>query len=156
MPAWNKARGLFFKHPVGYTLFEILLTLGIIAIALGVTTPLITGALSESPAEELVNDIQNLATATHRDTVADGEGRRIRITDTGLQGAEGGVVLPEGWELEVRRFGETRFRKPGEAEFWEFNGAGICEPMDLLLTDGEESMVLGFDPLSAEVMSDER
>ena len=156
MRASNKASGAAIKCPAGYTLFEILLTLGIIAIALGVTTPLITGALSESPAQELVNDIQNIASGTHRDAVENGEARRIHVTDTGLQGAEGGVVLPEGWELEVRRFGETRFRKPGEVEFWEFNGAGICDPLELQLTDGEESMVIGFDPLSAEVISDER
>jgi len=155
MSAWNKARGLGVKNPAGYTLFEILLTLGIIAIALGVTTPMITGFLSESPVETIVAEIQSVATATHREAVADGEARRISVTGQGLRGVDGSMALPEGWELQVRRFGETAFRKPGEAEFWEFNGAGICEPLEIMITDGEESMLLGFDPLSAEVLSDE-
>lgn len=155
MRVWNNPQAGVWHRASGYTLFEILLTLGIIAIALGVTTPMITGSLSESPVETIVTEIQEVATATHREAVADGEARRIHLTDTGLQGAEGGMVLPEGWELEVRRFGETAFRKPGEAEFWEFNGAGICEPLEMMITNGEESLVLGFDPLSAEVLSDE-
>lgn len=155
MPAWNKARGLGVKTTPGYTLFEILLTLGIIAIALGVTTPLITGSLSDSPGEKILIQIQEVATATHREAVADGEARRISVTGEGLRGVDGSVALPGGWELLVRRFGETAFRKPGESEFWEFNGAGICEPLEIMITDGEESMVLGFDPLSAEVLSDE-
>ncbi len=152
-------RGLSESHlrHEGYTLFEILLTLGIIAIALGVATPLIMSSLTGSPTDATIEKIQMVATATHRAAVGEGQGRRIRITAVGLQSADGGnVVLPEGWELQVRRFGESRFRKPSEAEFWEFNGAGICEPLELILTDGEESIELAFDPLSGEVLSDEK
>ena len=157
MPGWIEGRRRIGARRAGYTLFEILLTLGIIAIALGVTTPLVMNSLSSSPMEEVVEEIQEIATATHRDTVASGEARRIRITAEAIQGMDGGVtLLPEGWELQVRRFGETGFRKPGESEFWEFNAAGICEPLDLLLGDGEESMLLSFDPLTGEVLSDER
>ena len=152
----ERRRG-FASRRAGYTLFEILLTLGIIAIALGVTTPLVMNAMSSSPVEEVVEEIQEVATATHRDAVASGEARRIRVTGEGMQGMEGEiVVLPEGWELQVRRFGDTRFRKPADVEYWEFNAAGICEPLDLLLADGEESIRLSFDPLTGEVLSDER
>ena len=154
---WTEGRGAFASLLGGYTLFEILLTLGIIAIALGVTTPLVMDSLSNSPVEEVVAEIQDVATATHRDAVGSGEARRIHVTGEGIQGMDGGIaLLPEGWELQVRRFGETGFRKPGESEFWEFNAAGICEPLDLLLADGEESIQLSFDPLTGEVLSDER
>ena len=156
-PGWIERHRGFASRPAGYTLFEILLTLGIIAIALGVTTPLVMNSLSSSPVEEVVAEIQDVATATHRDAVGSGEARRIRVTAEGIQGMDGRVaLLPEGWELQVRRFGETGFRKPGEAEFWEFNAAGICEPLDLLLADGEDSMLLSFDPLTGEALSDER
>jgi hypothetical protein len=155
--AWNKGKAGGSSQLEGYTLFEILLTLGIMAIALGVTTPLVMSLLSVSPAEAIIIEIQEVATATHRDAVAGGESRRIHVTCKGLQEAAGGsVLLPEGWELQLKRFSETRFRKPGEAEFWEFNGAGICEPLELMLSDGEESIRVAFDPLSAEVLSDEK
>ena len=157
MPGWIEGRWRIAARRAGYTLFEILLTLGIIAIALGVTTPLVMNSLSSAPVDEVVEEIQEVATATHGDAVASGEARRIHVTGAGIQGMDGGVaLLPEGWELQVRRFGETGFRKPGESEFWEFNAAGICEPLDLLLGDGEESMLLSFDPLTGEVLSDER
>ena len=154
---WTERRRAFASLLGGYTLFEILLTLGIIAIAIGVTTPLVMNSLSNSPVEEVVAKINDVATATHRDAVGSGEARRIRVTGEGIQGMDGGIaLLPEGWELQVRRFGESGFRKPGESEFWEFNAAGICEPLDLLLGDGEELLVLSFDPLTGEVLSDER
>lgn len=156
-PGWIERRRGFPVRPAGYTLFEILLTLGIIAIALGVTSPLVMDSLSNSPVEEVVAEIQDLATATHRDAVCSGEARRIHVTAKGIQNMDGGIaLLPEGWELQVRRFGETGFRKPGESEFWEFNAAGICESLDLLLADGQESIQLSFDPLTGEVLSDER
>jgi hypothetical protein len=60
--------------------------------------------------------------------------------------------LPEGWKLQVRRFSETRFRRPERGEFWEFNGAGICEPITLKLVGEEESTTLQFDPLTGEVL----
>lgn len=157
MPGWIEGYRRIPERRLGYTLFEILLTLGIIAIALGVTTPLVMNSLSSSPADEVVEEIQEVATATHRDAVASGEARRVRVTTEGLKGMDGGVaLLPEGWELQVRRFGETGFRKPGDSEFWEFNAAGICEPLDLQLGNEEEMLLLSFDPLTGEVLSDER
>jgi hypothetical protein len=77
--------------------------------------------------------------------------------ESGLVG-EGGVssaTLPKGWKLQVRRFTENRFRKPHRDEFWGFNGAGICDPLELRLVGKEESIVLKFDPLTALIMSDE-
>jgi hypothetical protein len=63
-----------------------------------------------------------------------------------------GTELPKGWKLQVRRFTETRFRRPERGETWEINGAGICEPISLKLSGEEESVVLQFDPLTAQVL----
>ena len=46
----------------------------------------------------------------------------------------------------------SRFRRPERGEFWEFNGAGISEPLALKLTGEKESLVLQFDPLTAQVI----
>ena len=126
-----------------YTLFKVLLALGIIAVLLGVTVPLLTSSWSVSPSESIVQDIEKCVQATHSKAVETGEARRIRLLDSGLQG-EGGLPsteLPKGWKLQMRRFTENRFRKPQKVEFWGFNGAGISDPLELRLVAKNEGMV---------------
>lgn len=147
---------LFSKHG-GYTLFEVLLALGIIAILLGVTVPLITNSWNPSPSEEISRAIEMSVQDAHKKAVETGEARRLRLGESGLVG-EGDIAsapLPKGWTLQVRRFTENRFRKPHSDEFWGFNGAGICDPLELRLVGKEESIVLKFDPLTALIVTDE-
>ena len=141
----------------GYTLFEVLLALGIIAILLGVTVPLITNSWNPSPTEEIARTIEKSVQDAHKKAVETGEAHRLRLGESGLVG-EGGIAsapLPKGWKLQVRRFTENRFRKPQRDEFWGFNGAGICDPLELRLVSKEESIVLKFDPLTALIVTDE-
>ncbi len=141
----------------GYTLFEVLLALGIIAILLGVTVPLITNSWNPSPTEEIARTIEKSVQDAHKKAVETGEARRLRLGESGLVG-EGGIAsapLQKGWKLQVRRFTENRFRKPQRDEFWGFNGAGICDPLELRIVGKEESIVLKFDPLTALIVTDE-
>jgi competence protein ComGC len=140
-----------------YTLFEVLLALGIIAVLLGVTVPLITSSWNPSPSEAIVQEIEKSVQATHSKAVETGEARQIRLLDSGLQSERDlpSAKLPKGWKLELRRFTENRFRKPQKVEFWGFNGAGICDPLELRLVGKDESIVLKFDPLTALILSDE-
>ena len=141
----------------GYTLFEVLLALCIIAILLGATVPLITNSWNPSPSEEIARTIEKSVQDAHKKAVETGEARRLRLGESGLVG-EGGIAsapLPKGWKLQVRRFTENRFRKPHRDEFWGFNGAGICDPLELRLVSKEESIVLKFDPLTALIVTDE-
>lgn len=141
----------------GYTLFEVLLALGIIAILLGVTVPLITNSWNPSPSEEIARAIEKSVQDAHKKAIETGESRSLRLSESGLVG-EGGISsapLPKGWKLQVRRFTENRFRKPSRDEFWGFNGAGICDPLELRLVSKEESIVLKFDPLTAQIVTDE-
>jgi hypothetical protein len=134
-----------------YTLFEILLALGIVAVLLGVTVPMISGGFDLSDSEEAVDRIQKTVLAAHGSAMESGEARRLRVLDEGLAvvgEAIPSAELPEGWKMQVRRFTENRFRRPERGETWEFNGAGICEPVALRLVGEEESIVLRFDPLT--------
>ena len=141
----------------GYTLFEVLLALGIIAILLGVTVPLITNSWNPSPSEEIARTIEKSVQNAHKKAVETGEARRLRLGESGLvgEGVIASAPLPKGWKLQVRRFTENRFRKPQRDEFWGFNGAGICDPLELRLVSKEESIVLKFDPLTALIVTDE-
>ena len=135
----------------GYTLFEILLALGVIAILMGLTVPAVMNSFSLEPSEEAVRAIEKTALSAHESALSSGEARRVFITDKGLKGTAGvaSAELPEEWKLQVRRFTENRFRKPERGEFWEFNGAGICEPLALRLVSENDKIVLQFDPLTA-------
>ncbi|MEI8293241.1 MAG: prepilin-type N-terminal cleavage/methylation domain-containing protein [bacterium] len=140
-----------------YTLFEVLLALGIIAILLGVTVPLITSSWNPSVTEQISQSIEACVQSAHKSSLETGEARQLLLQESGLAG-KGGIAsapLPKGWKLQVRRFTETRFRKPQRDEFWNFNGAGICDPLELRLVSKDESVVLKFDPLTALLETDE-
>jgi type II secretory pathway pseudopilin PulG len=141
-----------------YTLFEVLLALGIIAILLGLTVPLITNSWSNSPSEETAKAIEKSAQAAQKKAIETGEARQLRLTESGLVGDSDipTAQLPKGWKMQVRRFTENRFRKPEKDEFWGFNGAGICDPLELRIFSKEESIVLKFDPLTALIVTDEK
>jgi competence protein ComGC len=146
-----------FRGESGYTLFEILLALGIVAILLGTTVPLIMTSWQPSAAEEISQNIEKSVQAAHKKAVETGEARRLRILESGLTADSGlpSVNLPKGWKLQVRRFTESRYRKPQRDEYWNFNGAGICDPLELRLVSKQESIVLKFDPLTALLVVDD-
>jgi prepilin-type N-terminal cleavage/methylation domain-containing protein len=143
------------RRPRGFTLFEILLALGIVAVLLGVTVPMLMNSFSESATEGVARSIEEAVQTARASALETGEARRFGLDDRGLVSLSKSipnVELPEGWKLQVRRFSETRFRRPERGEFWEFNGAGICEPITLKLVGEEESTTLQFDPLTGEVL----
>lgn len=143
--------------PEGYSLFEILLALGIVAVLLGITVPLISTSWTASPTEEISRAVEKTVQAAHLLAVQTGEARRLKITESGLIGAGGipSAQFPKGWKLQLLRFTENRFRKPQRDEYWEFNGAGICDPLELRVASKQDSIVLKFDPLTASLLTDE-
>lgn len=139
----------------GFTLFEVLLALGIVAVLLGVTVPMVMEAFGESETETVTRLVEESVFAAHASALEVGEARRLGLDDRGLVSLAQGIPhaeLPEGWKLQVRRFSETRFRRPERGEYWEFNGAGICEPLALRLTGETGSVTLQFDPLTAQIL----
>ncbi len=152
MTTWaNKPSG-------GYTLLEILLAIGVIGILLGFTVPLIGGSFGPSPGEEAQEALSRSAAAARREALRDGEPRRLQILERGLSSELDAIpraTLPDGWTLQLRRLTETKFRRPGTNEIWEFSSAGICEPITFLMGDGLESVTITFDPLTALVVPDE-
>lgn len=139
----------------GYTLFEILLALAIVAVLLGISVPLVMESMQESELEMAGTMLEETALAAHSSALETGVAKRIGLEDRGLVSKAPAVPngrLPDGFKLQVRRFTESRFRRPGLGEYWEFNGAGICEPIALRIVGEKESAVLQFDPLTAQVI----
>ena len=141
----------------GYTLFEILLALGIVAVLLGVTVPMIVSSYGESAIEEVARQLQNAATSAQSAAINSGEARRLVVTERGLVSGSASIQsaeLPKGWKLQIQRLTESKFRKPEKGEYWEFNSAGICEPVSLRVGKGGESLIVKFDPLTALIVTD--
>ena len=142
----------------GYTLFEILLALGIVAILLGVTVPMVMDSFSTTGSEEAVRTLEKSIQAARNVAIECGETRRFQVISRGLVSGVSSVPsaeLPKGWELQIQRLGESRFRKPTKTEFWEFNGAGICEPVVFRLSSKEgASTMVRFDPLTGLVIDE--
>ncbi len=142
-----------------YTLLEVLLAIGVVAILLGVTVPLFSGAFGSSEVEQIEQAFTKSAQAARNSALDKGEARRFQITKNGLVSSSPDIsaaTLPEGWSLQIRRLTDRKFRRPEKTDFWEFNSAGICEPVTFLIGNGSESTTLAFDPLTALLLPDEQ
>jgi len=142
----------------GYTLFEIVIVLSIIAVLMGTAVPFLSETFGNTPGEEIADDIANAVQSVHSHAVEKSEARRIAIQENGLFAdieSVPPVRLPKGWKLAIRRMTESRFRKPEKNEFWGFNSAGICEPLTLRISDGKESQEMTFDPLTGLVVEEQ-
>jgi len=140
----------------GYTLFEILLALGIVAVLLGVTVPMLVISFGDSESERVIQTIEKTVLEAHQSAEEKGEIRRLQILETGLSAKAGtSTDLPKGWKIQVKRFNENRFRKPEKFEIWEFNSSGICDALELRVIHGDESIVLKFDPLTSQILPDD-
>ena len=141
----------------GYTLFEILLALGIAAVILTMSVPYLGESFGRSPADAASDLLARTVLAARAAAMENGEVRRLRVFDHGLK-SEGNSIpaaeLAAGWKLEILRMSEPKFRKPAKKEIWEFNSAGICEPMTFRLTNDRETTTVSFDPLTGLIIDE--
>ncbi len=140
-----------------YSLLEVLLALGVIAVLLGITVPYVSESFAKSPGEEAADEIAKAVQSVRNNALEKGEARQIALLETAVQPqleSAKPVRLPNGWKLEIRRMTESKFRKPSKSEIWSFNGAGICEPLTLKLRGPKETIELLFDPLTGLVIDE--
>lgn len=142
------------KTNPAYTLLEVLLALGVIAVLMGIAVPFLSQSFGKSQGDQLADEIAAAASAARSGAINESEARRIQLLEAGLASPSGSVRLPKGWRLEVRRLTESKFRKPEKNEFWTFNSAGICEPLTLRLSGGNEVIEMSFDPLTGLVLEE--
>lgn len=140
-----------------YTLLEVLLALGLVAVLLGITIPYFADSLGKTPGEEASDEMAKAVLQIHNSAVETGEARRIALFENGIEpelDTVKAVRLPSGWKMEIRRMTESRFRKPAKNETWTFNSAGICEPLTVKIHGGKESLEMTFDPLTGQVVNE--
>ncbi|MDB6140815.1 MAG: Prepilin-type N-terminal cleavage/methylation protein [Verrucomicrobiaceae bacterium] len=132
-------RRVLQKSLPGFTLIEVCIAMTIAMLILGVAVLGISGVQDEQKLRESASQIESTARDSLLKAVAEHRPVQVDIAG-GIQGAEGRV--------EVRRYGEKSFRKPDSGEFWEFSPTGVCEPIELRVTNGSGIIEMGFDPLT--------
>ena len=142
----------------GFTLFEIILALAIGAVILAAAVPYLSESFGRSPADEASDLLAQTVRATRASALEKGEARRLSVFERGLKpdlDSLPAAELPAGWKLEIQRMTESKFHKPGKKEVWEFNAAGISEPVTFRLTSERETTTVSFDPLTGLIVNEQ-
>jgi type II secretory pathway pseudopilin PulG len=123
----------------GFTLIEVCIAMTIGMLILGVAVLSISGVRDEQKLRESAANIESTARDSLLKAIA--EHRPVQLNfGAGIGGADG--------QVEVRRYGENSYRKPGATETWEFSPTGICEPVEIRVTNSTGVIEMGFDPLT--------
>ena len=127
------------KFLPAFALLEACVAMTIAMLIFGVTVVGVTGVADEQRLRETAALIEGSARDALLDAIARHQPVQLAL-DHSLAGS-GGTV-------EVKRYGEPRFRTPTDGECWEFSPTGVCEPLELRLISQDGVIELGFDPLT--------
>lgn len=121
-----------------FTLLEVCIAMTIGMLILGVAVLGVTGVQDEQKLRESAANIES--TARNSLLKAISEHRPVQLAFGAGLGGEGNV--------EVKRYGENKYRKPDSDEMWEFSPTGVCEPVEIRVTSTTGVIEMGFDPLT--------
>ncbi|MCK9589786.1 MAG: type II secretion system GspH family protein, partial [Terrimicrobiaceae bacterium] len=68
-----------------YTLLEVLLALGVVAVLLGITIPYFADSFGKTPGEEASEEIAKAVQGVRNSALEKGETRQMGISENGLQ-----------------------------------------------------------------------
>lgn len=145
----------------GYTLLEILMVLAIIALLVGAAVPMITGFSREQRFRDVMRDLLILAKTARTEAMTSGRATEIifapkafGLRRPGEEEPSDVSKIPSGMKMALRPLGEERPQKP-DGQRWIFQPTGLCEPITVILTEGDAYLEVDFDPLTAG-MAEER
>lgn len=128
----------FQKGLPGFTLIEVCVAMAIGVLILGIAVISMAGMQAETQLKRMASRVETLARQSLQEAVM--KQRLIQLDLNAGLAAEGRV--------QVKRVGESAFRNPKRGEIWEFSPTGICEPVEVRVTNEAGVIELGFDPLT--------
>lgn len=134
---WNQDSRIRTQES-GFTLLEVCIAMTIGMLILGVAVLGVTGVQDEQKLRESAAIIESTARNSLLQAIS--EHRPVQLSfGSGLGG---------GGNIEVKRYGENKYRKPDADEAWEFSPTGVCEPVEIRITSTTGTIEMGFDPLT--------
>jgi len=144
----QKARRKSFR---AFTLLEIIIALSLVAILISASLPYLFDSFAAAAGDRAADAITKRAQEIRSKSMESGERQRIILTSSGIKD----MPLPNGWTLEVKGLNDAKFHAPARNQSWEFNAAGICEPLSLRLINKDREILLSFDALTAQPAHDD-
>ena len=164
-----------YDRRTGFTLVEIIITISIIALLLGVTLLSINAVSSERKLREPAETIKDFAKQARMYAIVEQRPHQVLLTAQSVHLQSSGHVLTEDMvsfggdlsqeipsikmvrldpdlRLQIRRWSEENWRDV-KVESWVFEHTGICEPLSIRLfrySDGSY-LEITFNPLTASV-----
>lgn len=139
----NTRRGVSHSCATGFTLLEIIVAMTLTMMIIGIATVSISGVRAEDKLRRAAAMIETTARQNMLQALNSQQTVRMELS----AGAFGATDEFSGM-LQVRRYGETAFRKPRRGEAWEFSPSGICEPIEVRISGPAGQIEIGFDPLT--------
>lgn len=127
-----------FVSSSGFTLIEVCVAMAIGLIILGVAVMGMSGVQSEAQLKKMAARVETTARESLLKAVMNQ--RAVQVDLNGGLAAEG--------KLQVKRYGDSVFRNPQRGEVWEFSPTGVCEPVEVRVSNDVGVIELGFDPLT--------
>lgn len=142
-PEWISVSGVGMRSFIqgqrgAFTLIEVCVAMAIGLLILGIATINMAGLQSETQLKKMAARVETLARESLLSAV---------ISQRSVQLSLDGDLAAEG-TLQVRRFGDRTFRNPARGEVWEFSPTGVCEPVEVRVSNSVGVIELGFDPLT--------
>lgn len=137
----------------GFTLLEVIVALSIALLLIGVSTLSISGIQDEHKLRKISSLIENTARGSLMRAVSDSRRVFVELGPNSIVAPTTQATdIPEDYafegNLEIRRYGEKAFRRPDHGEVWEFSPTGVCEPLELRVSNAIGTVELAFDPLT--------
>ncbi len=160
----------------GFTLIEIIITMFIVMLLLGVTVLGIRSVSGERRLREVTSELKQYARQARTQAMLEQRAFQIVFTPTffsaqALQQVQEGqefeqlflaegeatraaeikrFTLPEGIQIEVRHWNEKELHPP-KPDTWVFEHSGICEPFTVRVSSEDGYIEMVFHPLTAAV-----
>lgn len=137
--------------PAAFTLLEVCVALAIASLVLGVAVLGISGVNEEHALRRMASLIESTAREGLVAAVTQRREVHLRIEQNAIALPEAGEAARQTFAgtLELRRHGEPSFRAPRHGETWSFLPDGLCEPLEVRVTNAHGVIELAFDPLTA-------
>jgi type II secretory pathway pseudopilin PulG len=140
-----------------FTILEIVVAMAIAMLIVGVAVMSLKGVDRESKLRQTAARLEWTARAAMREALVRRQSQCLRLASNGYaaenpSGELRWKRLPKSGSLEIRRWGEARWRKPGPGEAWWFRPGMPCEPISIRLILPEGRYEMTFDPLTATAM----